>query len=190
SCGSVPKTSYYTLRVPPPPEAKNPRTALVLGIEHFRATETLRDDRIVFYESPTQINFYQYHRWSADPATMLTDLVARRLDQSGAFAAVRRLPAREPMEYVVRGQVLNFEEVDYDSGVRARVAVELALVRSRDRKTIWSLSRQAENPVQGKGVASVVDAMNAASGRLLDELLPLAVAQVERDTQQDSKPSQ
>jgi ABC-type uncharacterized transport system auxiliary subunit len=190
SCGSVPKTNYYTLSVPAPPSAKDPKTALVLGVEHFRASDALRDDRIVFYESPTQLNFYQYHRWSADPATMVTDLTARRLDQAGAFAAVRRLPSRDPVDYVVRGQVLNFEEVDYQSGVRARVAVEMALVRSHDRKTLWSQSRQAESAVQSKGVPAVVEAMNAASSRVLDELLPELVAQVEHDCQQGSKPSQ
>jgi ABC-type uncharacterized transport system auxiliary subunit len=189
SCGSVPKTNYYTLSVPAPPSATDPKTTLVLGIEHFRATDALRDDRIVFYESPTQMNFYQYHRWSADPATMVTDLAARRLDQAGAFAAVRRLPSRDPVDYVVRGQVLNFEEVDHASGVRARVALEMALVRTRDRKTLWSQSRQAESAVQGKGVPAVVEALNAASTRVLDELLPGLVAQVERDAQQDSKPS-
>jgi len=190
SCGSVPRTSYYTLRVPAPPEAKDPKTALVLGVEHFRAAEILRDDRIVFYESPTQMNFYQYHRWSADPATMLTELVARRLDQAGAFAAVRRLPSRDPVDYVLRGHVHNFEEVDYESGVHARVTVEMALVRSRDRKTLWSQSRQVETATQGKGVPGVVDALNTATVRLMDELLPVLVAQVEQDAQQNSKPSQ
>lgn len=190
SCGSVPKTSYYTLRVPAPPEAKDPKTALVLGVEHFRATEALRDDRIVFYESPTQINFYQYHRWSADPATLLTDLAARRLEQAGVFAAVRRLPSRDPVDYVLRGDILNFEEVDDASGVRGRVAVQMSLVRSRDRKTLWSQSRQAESAAQGKGVPGVVEALNAASVRVLDDLLPAVVAQVERDSQQNPNPSQ
>ena len=190
SCGSVPKTSYYTLRVPAPPESKDPRTSLVLGIEHFGATEALRDDRIVFYESPTRINFYQYHRWSADPATLLTDLAARRLDQAGVFAAVRRLPSRDPVDYVLRGSILNFEEVDDESGVRGRVAVQMSLVRSRDRKTLWSQSRQAESAAQGKGVPGVVEALNAASVRVLDDLLPAVVAQVEHDSQQGSNQSQ
>ncbi len=190
SCGSVPKTSYYTLRVPAPPESKDPRTSLVLGIERFGAPEALRDDRIVFYESPTQINFYQYHRWSADPATLLTDLAARRLDQAGIFAAVRRLPSRDAVDYVLRGSILNFEEVDDESGVHARVGVQMSLVRSRDRKTLWSQTRQAESAAQGKGVPGVVEALNAASVRVLDDLLPAVLAQVEHDSQQGSNPSQ
>src|ERR1700694_3671313 len=88
SCGSLPSTNYYTLRVPPPPQSADPKTALALGVEHFRADEMLRDDRIVFYQSPTAMNFYEYHRWSSDPATLMTELTARWLDQMGVFSRV------------------------------------------------------------------------------------------------------
>lgn len=186
SCGGLPKTYYYTLRVPPPPPANDPKTNLVLGVERFRAPEVLRDDRIVFYESPTQLNFYQYHRWSSDPATMLTELVARRLDQMGVFAEVRRLPAREPVDYVLRGRLFNFEEVDYEAGVKARAALELTLVRARDGKVVWSVTRQAEGAVQEKGVPGVVKALDAASEQLLREALPALVAQAGREAKETS----
>jgi ABC-type uncharacterized transport system auxiliary subunit len=180
----LPKTNYYTLRVPSAPEAKDPNARAVLGIEPFRATEVLRDDRIVYYESPTQLNFYQYHRWSSDPAALLSDLVARRLSQAGAFSEVRRLPSLEPVDYVLTGRLLNFEEVDYEAGVKGRVALEMALFRSRDHKLLWSDRRQAESAAEGQGVPGVVNALNAASARLLDEVLPALIAQVERDSQQ------
>jgi len=163
---------------------------MVLGIEHFRATEVLRDDRIVYCESPTQLNFYQYHRWSSDPATLLTDLVARRLSQAGVFSGVRRLPSREPVDYILRGRLLNFEVVDYEAGVKGRVALEMTLFRSRDHKLLWSDRRQVESAAEGQGVSGVVSALSAASARLLDEALPVLVAQVERDLQQGSQPSQ
>jgi ABC-type uncharacterized transport system auxiliary subunit len=189
ACGSLPRTNYYTLRLPPPPDTRDPQVNVVLGIEPFRATGVLRDDRIVFYESPTELHFYEYHRWSVDPATMLTDLVARRLVQRAVFLEIRRLPAREPVDYILRARVLSFEEVDYAAGVKGRVALEMTLVRSRDRKTLWSETRQAESAAEGKGVAAVVNALDAASARLLDELLPVLVAQVERDLPQGSQPS-
>ena len=190
SCGSVPKTNYYTLRVPPPPAAHDPKTTAVVGVERFRAADVLRDDRIVYYASPTELNFYQYHRWSADPATMLTELVARRLEQFGTFTAVRVLPSREPVDYLVRGRVLNFEEVDNVTGVKARAAVEMMLIRARDHKILWSDSRQEESAPEGKGVPAVVQAVNAACERLLDAALPGLVAQAEADARQSSPASQ
>ncbi len=181
SCGSVPKTFYYTLRVPPPPPVTDPKTSFVLGIERFRAAGVLRDDRIVFYKSPTELSFYQYHRWSADPATLLAELTARELDRTGIFAQVRMLPSREPVDYTLKGRLLNFEEVDYEAGSKGRVALELALVRSRDHKVVWSTMRQAERAIEEKGITGVVNALNTSSEDLLREALPPLTAQVERE---------
>lgn len=189
SCGGLPRTNYYTLRLSSPPPARDPKTGFVLGVEHFRAPEILRDDRIVFYESPTQLNFYQYHRWGSDPTSMLTELVARRLEQTGVFAVVHLLPSREPVDYFLRGRLLSFEEVDYETGVRGRVGLDLTLVRSRDQKMLWSETRQVESATQGKGVPGVVDALNAASQQLLDEALPGLIASIEHDFQQELRPS-
>lgn len=189
SCGGVPRTNYYTLSVPPPPAAHDPKTAAIVGVERFRASDVLRDDRIVYYASPTQLNFYQYHRWSADPATMLTELIARRLQQTGVFAAVHLLPSREPVDYLLRGRLTNFEEVDGAAAVKARVGLEMMLIRVRDHKILWSDSRREESAAEGKGVPAVVQAVNAASERLLEGALPGLVAKVEEDSRQNAQAS-
>jgi cholesterol transport system auxiliary component len=187
SCGgAIPKTYYYTLQAPAPPPSNDPKTNFVLGVERLRAPEMLRDDRIVYYESPTQINFYQYHRWGADPAALLTEFLAQWLDGMGVFAQVRLLPGREPLDYALRGQVLSFEEVDYEGTTRARVALELTLVRSRDHKVVWSARSQKETPAGEKSVAAVASALSDSSHQLLREMLPGLVAQIEKDYQANS----
>lgn len=190
SCGSVPKTDYFALRVPAPSAAPDPKTAAVLGVERFGAPEHLRDDRIVYYESPMQLNFYQYSRWSSDPATMTRDSVAQRLNQSGVFAEVRQLPAREGVDYYLGGRVLNFEEVDYEPPVKGRVALELSLARAEGRKVFWSGTRQAMVAAEGSGMPAVVEAVNAATDQVLNELLPPLLTAAEKDIGQGSKPSQ
>ncbi len=187
SCGGPPATHYYTLRMPPPPPANDPKTNFVLEVERFRAPELLRDDRIVFYESPTQLNFYQHHRWRADPAMMLSELAARWLEQTGIFAQVRGSPSREPADYLLKGRVLSFEEVDYEGAGKGRVTLALTLVRSRDRKAVWSARRQVESAIQQKGVPGVVNALNSSSWQLLAEVLPGLLTQVEGDFKEASK---
>jgi len=184
SCGGLPKTNYYALRLPASVPVSDPKTDFVLGVEHFRALDVLRDDRIIYYESPTRLNFYQYHRWSSDPATLLSELTARLLREKRIFADVCLLPSREPVDYVLKGRVFNFEEVDEGPGAKARVGMELTLVRARDHKVVWSEERQAERPIQIKGVAGVVDALNASTEAILREVLPGLAAQVERDFSQ------
>ena len=187
SCGRLPKTNYYALRFPAPAPANDPKTNFVLGVEHFRALDVLRDDRIIYYESPTQLNFYEHHRWSSDPPTLLSELTGRALRQMQLFADVRMLPSREPVDYILKGRVFHFEEVDEESGGKARVGLGLTLVRSRDHMVVWSAERQVERPIQTKGVAGVVEALNSSTEGLLAEVLPGLVTQVERDLTQLGK---
>jgi len=181
SCGGAHPVHYYTLQMPPPAQVGDPRTNFVLGVQQFRAAEPLRDDRILYYESPTQLNFYQQHRWDADPATMLSALAQRQLQQTGVFAQVWLAPYQGNVDYVLRGQVFSFSELDYQGGVKARVGLGLTLLRLPERKVSWSAQRQVENAVQEQGVAAVVNALNAATKQILDEMIPGIVAQVESD---------
>ena len=186
SCGGVPATHFYTLQLPPPPGASDVKTSYILGVDHFQASEALRDDRIVYFETPTQLNYYQYHRWASDPAGMLEELAIRKLDRAGVFAEVRRLSSGAKADFILRGRVLNFEEVDQGTGVNGRVGLELNLIRSSDGATAWSDARLVERPAEGQGVAGVVKALSASSDQLMDELLPDLIGQVESEFARNS----
>ena len=185
-CGSVPKTHYYTLQVPAAPSPSDPKTDYILGVEHFRAPQMLRDDRVAYYQTSTEVNFYQYHRWGADPATMLSEFTAQWLDSTGAFAQVRLLPTRQRVDYMLAGRILNFEEVD-EGGPRARVGLELTLVRTSDHKVVWSSEQRVEAPIQGAGVEGVASTLNAASAQMLRQMIPGLIAQVEQDFKSSGK---
>jgi len=180
-CGGVPKTYFYTLQVPAAPAPTDPRTNYVLGVEHFRAPEILRDNRIAYYVSPTQMNFYQYHRWGSDPATLLSDFTAQWLESSGVFTQVRMLPVRERVDYLLGGSVISFEEVDSDGGVKVRLALALSLVRTGDHKLVWSGEQRLETPLPDRGVEGVANALNAACAQALRAMAPGLIMQVEQD---------
>jgi ABC-type uncharacterized transport system auxiliary subunit len=182
----VPKTHYYTLQVPAAPSPSDPKTNYVVGVEHFRSPEMLRDDRVAYYESPTEVNFYQYHRWGGDPASMLSKFTAQWLDATGAFAEVRMLPSRPSVDYTVAGRVLNFEEVD-EGGGKARVGLELTLMRMSDHKVVWSGEQHVEAPLQGGGVEGVASTLNASCAQMLRAMIPGLIAQVEQDFKSSGK---
>jgi ABC-type uncharacterized transport system auxiliary subunit len=179
--GKIPQTHYYTLKFPAPTPISDLKTTLVLDIEPFRSSINLRDDRITYYQSPTEFSFYEYHHWSPDPATMLTELTKRRLSEMALFAHVRSSPTREPSDFILKGHLLNFDELDYEPGGKARVALDLRLVRTRDQKTVWSDRREVNHSIDGKGVDGVVNALSAASDQLLSEALPGLAAVAERE---------
>jgi ABC-type uncharacterized transport system auxiliary subunit len=186
-CGSVPKTYYYTLQMPAAPAPSDPKTDYVLGVEHFRAPEILRDDRIIYYVSPTQINFYENHRWGSNPPTLLAEFTARWLESSGVFVQVKMLPVRERVDYTLGGTVLSFEEVDSDGGAKVRLALELSLVRTSDHKLVWSGEQRQETPVSERGVEGVASALNASCAQVLRDMVPGLVTQVEQDYKSSGK---
>ena len=143
----------------------------------------------MYYSSPNQVGFYEYHRWIADPASMVREDVARRITQTGLFAEVHMLPARGESDYYLRGRVLHFEEVDYEGAVSGRAALELTLVRGSDRQVLWSAARQVQSAATGQGHAAVVAALDTASDQVLADLVPLLLAKAEEDLKQGAKTS-
>jgi ABC-type uncharacterized transport system auxiliary subunit len=187
ACGSIPKAHFYTLQVPAAPAPALARTQYVLGVEHFRAPEILRDDRIIYYVSPTQINYYQNHRWGSDPATLLSDYTAEWLGSTGAFSQVKVLPVREHVDYTLGGRVLSFEEVDSESSAKVRLSLALSLVRTSDHKLVWSADRRLETPLAEPGVDGVAMALNAACAQAMQEMTPGLIAQVDQDYKSSGK---
>lgn len=188
--GKIPSTHYYSLKFPPPSPPAEPKTSLTLSIEPFRAAMNLRDDRILYYESPIEFSYYEYHLWSPDPATLLAELTHRHLDRMAIFRHVHIAPNMDRTDYSLQGRLLNFDELDYVPGGRARVALNLVLVRNKDHKVIWSDRREVEHPVEGSGVSGVVEALSAASNQLLSDSLPALVSAVEQDSAVSSAQTQ
>jgi ABC-type uncharacterized transport system auxiliary subunit len=156
-------------------------------VEHFRAPEILRDDRIAYYVSPTQMNFYQYHRWGSDPAALLSDFTAQWMESSGVFTQVKMLPVRERVDYTLGGSVSSFEEVDAQGSPKVRLALALSLVRMSDHKLVWSGEQRRETPLQERGVEGVASALNDSCAQALREMAPGLIAQVEQDYKSSGK---
>jgi ABC-type uncharacterized transport system auxiliary subunit len=172
ACGSAPKTRYYTLHVPPPPGASSPKTHFVLQVERFEAPDVLRDNRIIYYTSPTELNFHQYHRWSSDPAELLSELAMKFFAEAGLFQQVYAYPAPAETDYTLRGRVLNLGEMKYEkngSGKsrEARLGLKLDLLQTQQNKVVWSARLERAAPIEGNGVRGVVDALNNAADSLL-----------------------
>jgi ABC-type uncharacterized transport system auxiliary subunit len=156
-------------------------------VEHFRAPEMLRDARIVYYVSPTQVNYYQRHRWASDPATLLSEYTAQWVESSGVFREVKMLPARDRVDYTLGGSVLSFEEVDSDGGAKVRLGLALSLVRTSDHKLVWLGEQRRETSLQERGVEGVASALSAACAQVLRDMLPGLTTQVEQDFKGSSK---
>lgn len=185
-CGSVPRTSHYTVNFTPVPGNNSPALPNSrLGVALPRASHLLRQDRIVYFTSGSEMNFYQYHRWAEPPAFMVQSLLIRQLDVAGLFDSVEPYRAQRGLDYVLRGRLLAMEEVDKEPQITARFALELELTRQEDQHLVWTGRHACERPVSARTVPAVVEAVSGCVQETLDELtrsLRDAASRLERAT--------
>ncbi len=172
ACASAPKTHYFTLQVPPPPSPPEPKTHFVLQVERFEAPEVLRDNRIIYYTSPTELSFYQDNRWSSDPADLLSEMAMKYFAETGLFQQVYAYPAPVQADFTLRGRVLDLGEMRYKKGAsaksgEARLGLKLDLLQTQQNKVVWSGRLEQTAPIEGERVPEVVDALNVAANQLL-----------------------
>src|SRR3984893_9991992 len=104
--GKVRDPTYYTLQERPPPlPAPGPGTHSSVVVREFRAPVYLRQGPLVYRESPEQIGFYEYHRWTSDPRQFVTAAFADRLHASGNFAQVTLYDGRSHADYMMSGRL-------------------------------------------------------------------------------------
>ena len=160
--GKVPPTNYYMLDLPAPearPPDPLPYTAVVMP---FRASPMLAQDRIVYRESPSQVGFYEYHRWAESPRTTILRLFLGQLRAKGAFDRVVPFEGRSNVDYVVRGTIEQLEEIDYGGSVRAQVRISAQLVDAKTNRPVWTDTAEATGPVTAGDVKVVVEQLGSA----------------------------
>ena len=88
SCGGgARRPHYYALEIPPAPDRtlSGPRFTGTVAVCRFETPSYLRQGRIVYRESPEGVGFYDYHRWAADPAEVVTTAMIDALRSSRLF---------------------------------------------------------------------------------------------------------
>jgi len=171
-CGAARSSEFYQLTVPSEKaSAADPApypVTLVLG--PITTSDLYRDDHIVYTSTGEVIGTYEYRRWAEPPSEMINDVLLRELQRAGHYEHVYALASDVHGDYVLRGRLYDFREVD-GNGLSARVAFDFELRDSKTGTTVWNRSYSHDEPVNGKDVSAVVAAMdrNVQSG--LSEVL-------------------
>lgn len=161
ACGATRPSKYYQLQVPAGPSRSGGADAYSasLLVGRLAAPHLYRDDRIVYRTGPEQLDSYEYHRWAEPPTEMLEAILLRMLRESGRYRSVQLLRSNAHGDYILRGRLFNFEEVS-GSPLAARVALEIELYDVKSGTTAWSQFYSRDEPVNGKDVSAVVQALN------------------------------
>ena len=164
--------SYYTLNLPSPPDPPPAEGVhAVVAVREFRASTYLRQGAIVYKPSPEQISFYAYHRWAINPCEFVTNSVIERLRASGDFARVTPYDGRPDTEYVLSGRLEKLEEIDYEGGVKVKVAISAQMTNLATGATVWTNAVSEVGDVNKRDVPAVVSEMNRTMERAIEKLL-------------------
>jgi ABC-type uncharacterized transport system auxiliary subunit len=160
-CGASRPYRYYTLDVAhaPSPPSGSDLYPIKLLVGRVSTPELYRDNRIVYGSGEFQLGAFEYERWAEMPAEMIQDALVAALRTTGQYRSVTRFGSSARGDYVIRSQLFSLYEVDRPSLV-ARFAMQFELYDPKSGATVWTTTYSHDEPVQGKSVADVVEAMN------------------------------
>jgi ABC-type uncharacterized transport system auxiliary subunit len=168
--GKVPQTRYYQLAAPATPAPSNSGLALV--VETLDTDNAYDDDRIVYRLTPFRLDYYNYHRWSAPPGTLIGNFLEAAFESSGRFRTVTREPNPQAPA-VLGGRVLALEEVDKSKTAWVgHVVIELRLTDATTGDVVWTQQFDETEPVTTQTPEGLAQALSKALDRIANTALP------------------
>ncbi|MEO8705997.1 MAG: ABC-type transport auxiliary lipoprotein family protein [Kofleriaceae bacterium] len=175
--GTVPNTRYYQLAIP---TQRTPGGDLTLVLEPLVTDSGYDDERIVYRTTPYRLDYYQYHRWSAAPGTLIGNYLEQALERSGRFRAVVR-EASSDAPAVLGGRVVAIEEVDLGPKQWVgRIVVELALTDPRNGVVLWSEQFEETEPLAKQSPEGLAQALSTAMARIASRAAPAIATATEQ----------
>ncbi len=173
-CSGIPPTYYY--RVHSEENEANGVNAgevipVVIGVTPCTADLLYKGDKIVYRNSPYEVQFYHYRRWVAPPQKLVTEAIVNRFKASGAFQKVVQLPAADRIDYLLKGRIRAFEEWDEPNSWFGLVSLELVLQDPATRASVWQKTFTAKTPAAKKEPVEVVRAISTSLNQVLDEAI-------------------
>jgi ABC-type uncharacterized transport system auxiliary subunit len=171
-CAAAKPIKYYELTVPAgEAQVSNAATLPVtLLVAPIQGSHLYREDPIVYSGNGEAMGTYENQRWSQPPVEMLQELVGRELRASGHYRAVNSLRSNGGGDYVLRGRLYDFKEVEGSGGLVARVVVEFELHEAKTGTTVWSQYYAHDEPVSSKDVPSVVAALDRNTHNIVGQV--------------------
>jgi ABC-type uncharacterized transport system auxiliary subunit len=167
-CGSTKPIHYYTVQSTTAPALSTGTPSVSLLVARISGAEFLRATPIAYRVGANEIGMYEFSRWVEPPVDLVHTSLIRALKSTGNYMSVDSLGSSAEGQYVVRGRLFDFEEVDGPT-ISGLVSMEFELYDHKSGKVVWSHSYSQSEPAQGKEMSAVVAALNTNLDRGLKE---------------------
>jgi len=168
-CVSTRPVHYYTLGAAAPPANQGRPDGPVLLVGSIATPEALQDGRIRYRTGSNEAGGYEYHRWTERPGSMVRNALIRALRDSGKYQRVLEAGSSANGDYVVRGKLDEFDEVDRAS-IQTKISLRVELVDRKTGQNVWDHVVEREEPVSGKSVVDVVQSLDRNLQQVISEI--------------------
>ena len=172
------KIEYYSFEYDPPRMADHQSVSHVVKVALFSVSPIYNTRKIIYRDDAYKRAAYDYHKWQANPAELVTYFLARDMRQSGLFEAVVTRSSQFPHTYVLGGSVDKFLESDTQAGWQADLSLNIILMSEHEtdvsKKIIFQKSYHISKPCRQRNPRALAEAMSAAmseaSARIIHEV--------------------
>jgi ABC-type uncharacterized transport system auxiliary subunit len=158
-CAKTKPIHYYTVGLPVAPTLTTSAQPVSLLVGSIGGADIYRDTPIVYRVGTNEIGAYQYSRWAEPPVELVKDKLIRILSASGDYQSVTSLGSNSNGQFLVRGRLYEFAEVD-GANITGLVSMEFELYDRKSGKTLWTHFYSKSEPVQSKDISAVVTALD------------------------------
>jgi ABC-type uncharacterized transport system auxiliary subunit len=159
---------YYTLEAVAPPSHRGKPDGLILLVGGIATPEALQDGRIRYRTGSNEAGTYEYHRWTERPGSMVRNALMHALRDSGNYQRVLESGSSTNGDYLLRGKLDEFDEVDRAS-VQTKISLHVELVDRKTNQNVWDRTMEREEPVSGKSVVDVVQSLDRNLQHVVNE---------------------
>ncbi len=130
--------------------------------------EALQDGRIRYRTGSNEAGAYERDRWAERPGTMVRNSLMRALRASGKYQRVLEAGSLATGDYLLRGKLYEFDEVDSGS-IQTKISLHVELIDRKTNRNVWDHLAEREEPVSGRSVPEVVQSLDRNLQRVVAE---------------------
>ncbi len=167
-CGSTRPSRFFVLEPPEISPAAGSQLPVSILVGRLTAPHIFRDTRIIYRHGEHELGTYETYRWAEPPAEMLESMLLRSLRRTGRFKSVVPLRSNSRGEFIVRGRLNAITDVAGPPET-ARLSVDFELFDQDSGASVWTTTYRNEEPVSGKDISNLVEAMNKNAQRAIEQ---------------------
>jgi ABC-type uncharacterized transport system auxiliary subunit len=165
---------YHSFNYPVPTRNRTAPAAGAIMVYRFLMGPSVDTQYLLVSQPAQEKKPVRYHRWSRNPADMITRLIERDLERSGLFEKAIDQASTAPYRYALEGEITDLRGIMTEEQTLAAVDAKVALIDFEapigSDKTRLERQYEIRYPCKSSKPADIVAGLNEAVGELSRKL--------------------